>query len=320
MAKNWWQKKEKAGYFWLNLTIHLVNLLPKFLLKISIFFVTFIYFLISKDERAGLREFYTQISIHTGKKRDNFIIESFKVYQNFYEFGIAICDKIAVWKDKIKYNDLNVVNLDTLNNQLRGGLRGSILLVSHYGNIEIARALSNSFSKLNIVILAYKSNSSNFMEMINKISKNKLRILFIDTLDISTIIELEKIIESGGHIGIMGDRVAMSNDKNIKINFLGKSCCFPMGAYLMAGILKTRVNTLWCERIGGRYQVELETISCTDSNPDGVVNLGKDRVKSTTKLMQLYINSLQKRVIKNPQLWFNFYDYWNQDVKTKISI
>ncbi len=34
--------------------------------------------------------------------------------------------------------------------------------------------------------------------------------------------------------------------------------------------------------------------------------------------MQLYINSLQKRVIENPQLWFNFYDYWNQDVKTKI--
>lgn len=34
--------------------------------------------------------------------------------------------------------------------------------------------------------------------------------------------------------------------------------------------------------------------------------------------MQLYINSLQKRVIKNPQLWFNFYDYWDQDVKICI--
>lgn len=87
---------------------------------------------------------------------------------------------------------------------------------------------------------------------------------------------------------------------------------------LIAGILKTRINLLWCERIGNKYKVELETISRTDENPDGVVNLGKDKISNTTKLMQLYINSLQKRVIKNPQLWFNFYDYWNQDVKTKI--
>lgn len=318
MAKNWWQRNEKAGYFWLNLTINLVNLLPRFLLKICIFFVTLIYFLISKDERENLKEFYAQIAKFSNKKRDNFIKENYKIYRNFYEFGIAICDKIAVWKDKIKYSDLDIVNIDTLNSELRSGLRGSILLVSHYGNIEVARALSNSFSKLTIVILAYKSNSSNFMEMINQISKNKLKILFIDTLDFSTIIELEKIIESGGHIGIMGDRVALANDKNIKLDFLGKSCCFPMGAYLIAGILKTRINLLWCERIDNKYKVELETISRTDENPDGVVNLGKDKISNTTKLMQLYINSLQKRVIKNPQLWFNFYDYWNQDVKTKI--
>lgn len=318
MAKNWWQKKEKAGYFWLNLTINLVNLLPRFLLKISIFFVTLIYFLISKDERTNLRKFYAQIAEFSGKNRDNFIKESFKIYRNFYEFGIAICDKIAVWKNKIKYSDLDVVNLDTLNSELRGGLRGSILLVSHYGNIEIARALSNSFSQLTIVILAYKSNSSNFMEMINKISKNKLKILFIDTLDFGTILELEKIIESGGHIGIMGDRVALANDKNIRLDFLGQSCCFPMGAYLMAGILKTRINLLWCERMGNRYKVELDTISRTKENPDGVVILGKDKIASTKKLIQLYINSLQKKVVENPQLWFNFYDYWDQDVKTKI--
>lgn len=318
MAKNWWQKEERAGIFWLNLTITLVSLLPRFLLYIIVFFVTFIYFLISKDERMRLREFYTQIAIYTNQKRACFLKESFMIYRNFYEFGIAICDKIAVWKDKIKCKDLNIINAETLNKELRSGPRGSILLTSHYGNIEIARALSNSFSKLNIVILVYKSNSSAFLDMINKISKNKLKMLFIDDLDFATILELQNIIENGNHIGIMGDRVAVQNDKNIKLDFLGKSCPFSMGAYLIAGILKTRINTIWCERIGGKYHIEIEQISRSDDNKDGVVNLRKDRVKSVIWIMQAYIKSLEKRVIKNPQLWFNFYDYWNQDVKTKI--
>ena len=174
MAKNWWQKEERAGIFWLNLTITLVSLLPRFLLYIIVFFVTFIYFLISKDERMRLREFYTQIAIYTNQKRACFLKESFMIYRNFYEFGIAICDKIAVWKDKIKYKDLHIINAETLNKELRSGLRGSILLVSHYGNIEIARALSDS--KLNIFILVYKSNSAKFLDMINAISKNKLKI------------------------------------------------------------------------------------------------------------------------------------------------
>lgn len=318
MTKNWWQKQEKAGIFWLNLTITLVDLLPKFLLYTFVFFVTLIYFLISKNERLKLREFYKQIAIYTNQKKAGFFKESFMIYRNFYEFGISICDKIAVWKNKIQYKDLNIINVDTLNKELKGGLKGSILLTSHYGNIEIARALSNSFSKLNIVILVYKSNSSAFLDMINKISKNKLKMIFIDDLDFATILELQNIVENGMHIGIMGDRVALSSDKNIKLDFLGKSCCFSMGAYLVAGILKTRINTLWCERIGGKYHIEIEQISRSDDNKDGVVNLRKDRAKSVIWIMQAYIKSLEKRVIKNPQLWFNFYDYWNQDVKTKI--
>ena len=318
MAKNWWQKQERAGIFWLNLTITLVNLLPKFLLYIFVFFVTLIYFLISKDERINLRIFYRQIAIHTNQKKASFVKESFMIYRNFYEFGVAICDKIAVWKNKIQYKDLNIKNAEILKTELKSGLRGSILLVSHYGNIEIARALSNAYSKSNIVILVYKSNSSTFINMINKISKNKLKMIFIDHLDFATILELQNIIENGMHIGIMGDRVALSNDKNIKLDFLGRSCNFSMGAYLIAGILQTRINALWCERIDGKYCVELEQISRNNENKDGIVSLKKDRIQSVAWIMQAYIKSLEKRVIENPQLWFNFYDYWNQDVKTKI--
>lgn len=292
--------------------------LPCFLLFVCILFVTFIYFLISAEERDRLREFYRQVRIYAGKKQMGFLEETFSVYRNFYEFGVAICDKIAVWKNQIQYKDLQIANIDILNKELRSGLKGSILLVSHYENIEVARALSNSFSKLKIVILVYRKNSSAFLDMMSKVSQNKLPILYIDDFDFNGILELEKVVEEGGHIGIMGDRVALFNDKNIILDFLGKKCCFPMGAYMIAGILKTRINVLWCERIQGKYHIELEQISKNEVFKDGVVRLGKNRIEAIKPLIQKYVKSLEVRVIMYPQLWFNFYDYWNQDVKTKI--
>ncbi|WP_191337679.1 hypothetical protein [Helicobacter pullorum] len=318
MVKSWWQSQEKAGFFLLNLTVWLVLLLPKFLLRICIFVVTFVYFIVSKEERKNLKKFYENLAVYTSVQQDSYLKKYWKIYRNFYEFGVAICDKIAVWKHKITYQDLKIKNIEIMDLELRSGRRGSVLLVSHYGNTEIARALSNVIKELKIVILVYKKNSSQFLELISKISKNVLPMICIDDLDFNAIVELEKIIESGGHIGIMGDRVALSNTKNVKVDFLGKPCYFPVGAYFIAGILQARINILWCERIQGQYHVELEKV-LTGNKEDNVL-LGKDKIASIMPLVEYYVKSLEKHIVVNPHLWFNFYDYWGQNAKTKISI
>ncbi|MCH5322632.1 MAG: glycosyltransferase family 2 protein [Helicobacter sp.] len=310
--KNWWERKEKAGYIFLNITLFLVTILPRFILNFFILLVTFCYFIFSKEERNNLSQFYDYLAYHQKQKPLGFWKKQLAIYSNFYHFGWAICDKIAVWKGKINHKDLILPNRELMDKELRSLKRGQVLLTSHYGNIEIARALSNEFSKLEITILVYQKNSVNFINMINKISKNKLQIIFIDKFNIYTIFELQKIIDNGGHIGIMGDRVSVSNSKNALMDFLGKPCYFPEGAFLIAGLLKAKISALWCEKIQDKYQIELEVIS------DETLQLSRDKSKSIRPFLQTYITLLEKRVSKFPHLWFNFYNFWEQNVKTKL--
>ena len=314
--KNWWQRKERAGVFFLNLTLLLVIILPNFLLDFCIFVVTLFYFLFSKEERRNLGTFYDHLQSFLGQEKLPFFKKQRAVYRNFYYFGWAICDKIAVWKGKITYKDLVVPHRELMDKELRSKQRGHILLVSHYGNIEVARAMSNAFDKLDITILVYQENALNFLNLINKVSQNKLRVICVNTLDIQSILELEKILENGGHIGIMGDRIAIDSTKNARFSFLGQECFFPQGAFLIAGLLKSKISILWCEKMGEKYQVELERIFV--EGKDSNVVLGRDKQESVRALIQQYVESLEKRVCANPQYWFNFYDFWGQNVKEKI--
>lgn len=196
--KNWWQRKEKAGTFLLNLTLFLVNVLPNFLLKPCIAFVAFVYYLFSQDERKNLGNFYDNIQGFLQKDKLSFFSKQRAIYRNFYHFGCAICDKIAVWRGKITYDNLLVANKALMDKELRSEEKGQILLVSHYGNIEIARALSNSLKKLDIVILVYQRNTLQFLSLINSVSENKLRVIYVDSLDVQSILELQSVVDNGG--------------------------------------------------------------------------------------------------------------------------
>lgn len=304
--KLWYERGERAGDFWLNITIFLVLILPRFLLNIVIAFVTFIYYLNSKDERKNLREFYRNLDDFLGvKKRHN-------IYLNFYYFGSSICDKIAAWKGKITHKDLHIINYDFMLSELNTKKRGQILLMSHFGNIEVARALGDKFKNLRIITFVYQKNTEKFLNMIDKISKKKIDRIYVDEINIKSLLELRAILDSGGHIGIMGDRIALNNKKNIKMKFFDKDCYFPYGAFLIAGLLEAKMGMLWCEKISKKYHIMLEGISYDYNSRDSIVKLGSDKIESIKPLLQTYISSLEKRAINNPTQWFSFHNFWKE--------
>lgn len=303
----WYEKQEKAGSFWLNLTIFLVSTQPKFILNIIIAFVTFVYFATSKEERDALRKFYTNLyrkkdSKNPSKKMQEIKVKNLDIYSNFYHFGWAICDKIATWQGKIKYEDLVMVNSEKIRKELDVE-RGSILVMSHFGNVEITRALSIKFKKIRIVAFMYQKNSKDFLNMLDKLSNVKVDKICVDEIDMNKIMELKNIVDSGGHIGIMGDRVALGN-RNVKMDFLGIPCYFPQGAFIIARILGVKTNALWCEKINNKYHIELETFQAQEENP-----------RDIKPLVEQYVHSLEKRALRNPKQWFTFYDFWNEDIK-----
>lgn len=71
-------------------------------------------------------------------------LPSFPVFRQFLFFGEIICDNFAVWQRKIHYKDLIIDDADNLYGDVDQGGRGQILVCSHFGNIEVCRALVDS--------------------------------------------------------------------------------------------------------------------------------------------------------------------------------
>ena len=285
----WYEKNECAGKFWLKVTLVLVGAFYRpFLrpiLRFCIAFVTGVYFVCCKNERRNIEQFYAnlaQFSTHSNLKNRFWLQRVWQAYGNFYEFGNAICDKIAAWLGKLGQKDIEIINTEFIQKELISqpndakSKKGQILVVSHFGNIEVCRAMRNVAGEIPLVILMYEKIAQDFIALLKSISSGKehhktpkkdLGIMLIDELDMDSILRLKDLCESGVNIGIMGDRVAIANNgmlhksKNAKFDFLGKPCLFPQGAFLLSGILNAKISMLWCEKINGKYHIELESIS-----------------------------------------------------------
>lgn len=303
----WWHKKEKAGMFLLKLTLYMVVYLPAAVLKVCIFFVTLFYYAVNREERRNIALFRKNLlNYYKDDMKD--ILSKTSTFSNFYAFSESICDKIAVWKGKIKYEDLVFSNVEYLHNELSFGYgdknkKGQILLVSHFGNIEVFRAISRHIKETRIAILVYQKNSQAFANIINEISQTELKVFEVSDLSIDKMLELSELLNNGCHIGIMADRISLNDKKNIKVKFLGQECLLPTGAFILAGLLKCPVTTIWCEKINDKYHIDIEKVA------DKVLLTG-NKEASVRPHVEKYISVLEKHVKNNPTQWFNFYNFW----------
>lgn len=297
----WWKKQERGGAFFLRLSLFLAQILPEFILKFIVKIVVWFYYIFSKNERENIAAFRQNLSEFTGSQT----LKGTSVFSHFEAFGGAICDKFRVWKGKIKDSELEIIDLERIKSELIGAKKGQILLTAHLGNVEICKALGARVDGFRMVILVYDKNSREFNEVLKQISQNdgSVRIMLVNELDVAAMLELKNIVESGEHIGIMGDRTPLGGDKAARVKFLGKEASFNYGPYLIAGILGVKISSLWCQKIEGKFRIELVPLAST-------VKLGRDRAAAAREYLQIYVRELENRCKQTPAQWFNFFDFW----------
>lgn len=297
----WWKKQERGGAFFLRLSLFLVQILPEFALKFIVKIVVWFYYIFSKNERENIAEFRRNLSEFAGSQ----MLKDTSVFSHFEAFGGAICDKFRVWKGKIKDDELEIIDLERIKSELIGAQKGQILLTAHLGNVEICKALAARVKGFRMVILTYDENSRKFNEVLREISKNdgSVRMMAVNKLDVAAMLELKNIVESGEHIGIMGDRTPLGGDKAARVKFLGKEAGFNYGPYLIAGILGVKISSLWCQKIDGKFRIGLVPLA-------SAVKLGRDRAAAARQYLQIYVRELENRCKQTPAQWFNFFDFW----------
>ncbi len=302
MSQHWAKQKERGNIFFLQLTARMVKVFPLQVMHIiSIFVVTYFY-LTSRNVRKNIKVYQNNLKITFPTVR----LSYFSVYRQFISFAQSITDRFAVWQNKLKYKDLIIDDQDNLYQQFNSNGRGQILVCSHFGNIEICRALANNGQHKNfkLNVLVHHKNAEIFNKILQKAGAETLSLIQVEHLDAATMLMLANKIEGGEYIAIAADRVPIRGDKTCKVNFLSNTALFPQGAWLLSSLLKASVSSIFCIKESGKYRVKLRYFC------DPITGRGKVREQNIQQAVQKYANLLAEECKNNPLLWFNFFNFW----------
>lgn len=302
--QHWAKQRERGSAFFLTLTRLIVKYFPLPLIRLATFWVVFYFYATSPKRRRQIAKYQQNLTACFPETR----LPKWAVFRQFLAFGESITDRFAVWQKKIRYADLVVDDADNLYVDMNSGGRGQILLCSHFGNIEICRALVGSghhpHFKLNVLV--HSKHAEAFNKALVDAGADELPLIQVEDLNAQKMLELAERIERGEWIAIAADRVPVRGDKTAQVAFLGEMAPFPQGAWLLASLLKAPINTVFCIKEQQRYRLQLRRFC-------GVIGgRGKVREQHMQNAMQQYADLLAKECAKSPLLWFNFYDFWQQ--------
>jgi predicted LPLAT superfamily acyltransferase len=139
-------------------------------------------------------------------------------------------------------------------------------------------------------------------------------ISLIQVTEINSVVAmmLNKKISNGEFIVVAGDRtpaVRSELQPSARLtwaSFLGHPAPFPQGPFILAGILKCPVLTLFCLKKDGRYHIIFERFA------EIIESSRQTRADTLNKCVTRYATRLEHHCFSYPFQWFNFFDFWSQ--------
>lgn len=189
--------------------------------------------------------------------------------------------------------------------ELREKREGAILLGSHLGSFEAMRGIgTNEGLKLSIVV--DKVSAVRLAKILEEFAPGGgIGVIPMDEDPVSTVLRIKKAISEGQLVGILGDRRAPEDDRNVTVDFLGAPAKLPVGPYLVAHSLKCRVYQVYgLFTAPNRYDLYCEPFAESVQLERGA------REASLQKYAQRFADSLAAKARQAPFNWFNFYDFW----------
>ncbi len=296
MTKSAWQERPERGvdfvtrlFIWLNLSAS--ETLGRLLLyPIAAYFLVF-----SGATRRASRKY---LALATGRPAS-----LRQVYRHYLTFCRMTLDRVYFLTGRVDGFDLVLEGKEVFDTQYEKE-RGCLLLGAHIGSFEALRAVAPPSRNLRIKVLMYPDNSPMVMSLVRSLNPE----LASDIIPLGrpeTMLAVKQHVESGGLIGLLGDR-STKGDKLVRTQLLGKPAYLPAGPMLLAAMLKVPV-IIFCGLYTGerRYKVHLELFA------DQVVIDPRHQEDDLQRVIDHYASRLEHYCRLAPYNWSNFYDFWD---------
>jgi predicted LPLAT superfamily acyltransferase len=255
-------------------------------------FVTFYYYLFAKENRNAIFDFYTS-TLHLTQKEAKKLTR-----QNFYIFGQTLVDRSAYLVGR---GDRFTHSFDGENYLLEMNKigKGGILLSGHLGNWETAGNLLKKRVTKKINVLMVDAEVEKIKEYLDSSTGGSHFNIIPIKNDLSHVIKIKNALDNNEFVAMHADRF-LPNTKTIEMDFLGKKARFPIGPFLLASKFNAPVSIVFA-------------IKETDFHYSLSATKPIFEQRSIEQIAKHYVLELQNKVKLNPEQWFNYYDFFNND-------
>jgi predicted LPLAT superfamily acyltransferase len=281
--------------FWYKLLLRLAGLCGPWLLAVTSRIIAAGFFLFSGRVPESCR-FYGALFPERGGLYHLWC--AFRQYQNFTT--IHLDRFLAERSDTTTFTSQGWEKLDPVI-----GRQGGVLLMSHLGNWEMAARLLRR-QKEDLRLLLYMGVKEK--EGVEQLQKEDLRragvtIIGADQDGGSPFAAVEGIrfLQSGGVVSMSGDIVWRSDQRKVRVTFLGHDAYVPEAPYVFALLSGAPLFAFFSFRTGRN------TYRFTLSDPIVIRAASRqDRSRAIGEAAQQYADLLEKNLREHPFEWYHF--------------
>ncbi|HEX9395808.1 MAG TPA: glycosyltransferase [Burkholderiales bacterium] len=309
-AAHWSRLSERGALWGLRFLVAAYRLGGRPLFRAFLYPVMLYFFLFGSVARRASRDFLRRAH-RAGSPRLPSPPTWRDSFRHFLAFADATLDKVGAWLDRVPSRALELVD-DRAWARLRANGRGSLLIGSHLGNLEVPRAFARGErAGAAVTALVFTQHAQNFNRLLRELQPEaSFNLVEVGSIGPDTAIDLRAVIDRGDLVVIVGDRTPVhSTGRTARVPFLGADAEFSLGPYILGHLLECPVHLLFCLHDGERYREYLEPfaerISWTRATRD----------RALQEYARRYAERLQHYALRAPFQWFNFFDFWHAPLR-----
>ena len=263
------------------------------------------YFLLTgRPAREASRRYFEQLA-HASPQQDTPRPGWRSAYRHMLAFAQSGFDKLAAWSGRVELADVNFDEAGALDALLASG-RGALVIGSHLGNLEMARALAVRGAQTQVTAIVYTEHARRFNSVLASANREFTQhMVEVNDFGPETAMMMQERVARGELLVIVGDRTpAHQLGRTTTAQFLGANAPFAQGPYVLAHALECPVYLFFCLKERGGYRLYFEPFAERIELPR------RERERHISAWAQKYATRLEHYCRKAPYQWFNFFDFW----------